>query len=209
MSGEDKARDERPDERDQTALSGERTPKRPRRPRPGQIVVALVLSVVWVLLWGELNAFNVVGGLLVASTVLLFFPLPPIEQPVRLRPLGLTRLIVRFAADVVVASVAVAVAALRFGYTPMNALIEVPLRARSDLFLTFTAELVSLVPGSLLIEVDQARNVIFLHIFDVHDHADVERARTAALEQERRVVEALATDADLAAYRRAAQEERP
>ncbi len=174
------------------------------------IPIALGLTVVWVLLWGELNAFNVIGGFLVAIAVLVFFPLPPIQQPVRLRPLGLTRLVTKFALDVVVASVQVAFAALRFGYQPMNALIEVPLRARSDLFLTFTAELVSLVPGSLLIEVDQERHVIFLHIFNVHDDADVEHARQAALEQERRVVEALASDADLAAYRRAVdEEERP
>lgn len=173
-----------------------------------QLPVALALMVVWVLLWGELNSFNVVGGLLVAGAVLLFFPLPPIQQPTRLRPLGLTRLLVRFGYDVIVASAQVAVMALRFGYQPMNALIEVPLRARSDLFLTFTAELVSLVPGSLVIEVDQARNVLFLHIFDVRDRAGVERARAAAWAQERRVVEAVATDADLAAYRRAVEEER-
>ncbi|MDN5851455.1 MAG: Na+/H+ antiporter subunit E [Actinomycetia bacterium] len=172
------------------------------------VPIALGLTVVWVLLWGEVNAFNVIGGLLVAFAVLLFFPLPPIQQPVRLRPLGLTRLVTKFGLDVVVASVHVAVVALRVGYRPMNAVIEVPLRARSDLFLTFTAELVSLVPGSLLIEVDQERNVIFLHIFDVHDDADVERAREAALAQERRVVEALASEADLAAYRRAVKEER-
>jgi len=178
-----------------------------RRRIRAHLPIAIGLTIVWVLLWGELTVFNVVGGFLVAVAVLVFFPLPPIQQPVRLRPIGLTRLVTKFGLDVVVASVHVAVIALRVGYRPMNALIEVPLRARSDLFLTFTAELVSLVPGSLLIEVDQARNVIFLHIFDVHDDADVERARRAALAQERRVVEALASDADLAAYHRAVEEE--
>lgn len=173
-----------------------------------RVSVLLGLMVVWVLVWGELSAFNVAGGLLVAGVVLVFFPLPPIEQPIRIRPVGLLWLFVRFGYDVVAASIQVAAAALRFGHRPMNALIEVPLRARSDLFLTFTSELVSLVPGSLLIEVDQARNVIFLHIFDVHDEVGVERARLAALAQERRVVEALATDTDLAAYRTAVEEER-
>ena len=203
MSGEESVDHERfDDQRDPDA-----PPKVRRIPR-SQIPVAFALTVVWVLLWGELNAFNVVGGLLVAGGVLLFFPLPPIEQPIHLRPLGLLWLGARFGFDVLVASAQVAAAALRFGYQPMNALIEVPLRSRSDLFLTFTAELVSLVPGSLLIEVDQDRHVIYLHIFGVRDLADVEKAREDALAQERRVVEALANDADLAAYHRAVEEER-
>lgn len=206
MNGQDSSKDER----DQAAPSdghGHTTATLTRRRRAGQVPVGLALILVWVLLWGELNVFNVLGGALVAVSVLLFFPLPPVEQPVRVRPVGLVRLTTKFLFDVVVASIQVATTALRFGYQPINALIAVPLRARSDLFLTFTAELVSLVPGSLLIEVDQERNVIFLHIFDVHDDADVEEARAAALAQERRVVEALATDADLAAYRRAVEQE--
>ncbi|UPK75725.1 Na+/H+ antiporter subunit E [Nocardioidaceae bacterium SCSIO 66511] len=179
--------------------------------------IVLVLTLVWVLLWGEINALNIVSGILIAVVVLAFFPLPPLAESIRIRPVALTRLLLRFAYDVIVASVQVAVQALRFGHTPMNALIEVRLRSRSDLFTTFTAELTSLVPGSLLIEVDpignlgvgnaEDRNVLFVHVFDVHDRDEVERARTTVLEQERRVVEALATDADLAAYRRLVEEE--
>lgn len=80
-------------------------------------------------------------------------------------------------------------------------MIEVRLRSRSDLLLTLTAELVSLVPGSLLIETAHPRSVLFLHVFGVRDAAGVERARSSALEQERRVVDAFATAADLETYR--------
>ncbi|UYM03574.1 Na+/H+ antiporter subunit E [Solicola gregarius] len=230
MSGEERARDERLDERERSKMSGEerardeRLDERERSRMSGgrafaQWPIVLALAAVWVLLWGELNALNVVAGLLVAIVVLAVFPLPPLIEPVRFRPLPLIRLLARFAYDVVVASVQVAAQALWFGHQPMNAVIEVRLRARSDLFLTLTAELVSLVPGSLLIEVEpvgdpgaaqaQDRNVLFVHIFGVRDLADVERARADVLAQERRVVEALATDADLEAYHRTVREELP
>lgn len=163
--------------------------------------VVVLLAAVWVLLWGELTTLNVVSGVVVAVAVLAVFPLPPIERPARIRPLGLVRLTARFGYDLLVASVQVAVLALRFGHQPRSAVIEVRLRSRSDLLLTLTAELVSLVPGSLLIETSHPRSVLFLHVLGVGDAAAVERARRNALEQERRVVEAFATAADLATYR--------
>lgn len=197
------------DERDKTALSA----------AVSQWPIVLALTAVWVLLWGELNALNLVSGVLVAVVVLAVFPQPAIAERVRFRPFALIRLLARFAYDVVVASAQVAAQALWFGRQPLNAVIEVRLRSRSDLLLTLTAELVSLVPGSLLIEVEPIghtgaarehdRNVLFVHIFGVRDSADVERARADVLEQERRVVEALATDTELAAYRRLAREEAP
>lgn len=174
-----------------------------RRFRGGfQWPVVALLAAVWVLLWGEITTLNVVSGVVVALVVLAAFPQPPIERPARLRPIGLVRLAARFGYDLTVASVQVAALALRFGHRPQSAVIEVRLRSRSDLLLTFTAELVSLVPGSVLIETSHPRSVLFLHILGVRDTADVERARANALEQERRVVEAFATAKDLETYQR-------
>ena len=88
----------------------------------------LILTAVWVLLWGEVNALNVVSGALIAVVVLGVFPLPPLVEPVRIRPVATIRLLTRFAYDVVVASFQVAAQALWFGHHPKNAVIEVHLR---------------------------------------------------------------------------------
>lgn len=183
-------------------MSGEREGQKMNRVRATfQWPVVLLLAAVWVLLWGEVTLWNIVSGIVVAVIVLAVFPQPPIERPVRVRPLGLVRLTARFGYDLVVASVQVAAWALWFGHQPSSAVIEVRLRSRSDLLLALTAELVSLVPGSLLIETAHPRSILYLHIFGVRDAAGVERARRGALEQERRVVAAFATEADLATYR--------
>ena len=164
---------------------------------------ALWLTAVWVLLWGNLSVANVVSGLLVSLVITAVFPLPPIVFDGRVRPLGMLRLVGRFVVDLVVASGQVARQALSFGRRPVNAVIEVDLRSRSDLYMTLTAELLSLVPGSLVVEARRSTSTLFLHILGVGDEAGVERARAQALAQEERVMHALASDEELDAYQRA------
>ncbi|PSL03680.1 multisubunit sodium/proton antiporter MrpE subunit [Haloactinopolyspora alba] len=165
----------------------------------------LVLTAVWVLLWGELSVANVVSGLAVASVVFAVFPLPPVAFGGRIRPIGLARLLGRFAADLAVASVEVAVLALRTGRRPTSAVIQVDLRSDSDLYLVLTAELLTLLPGSIVIETRRSTSTLFVHLLDVRNEADIERTRRQALEQEARVMHALASSAELDAYRRASE----
>lgn len=173
----------------------------PSRRNGLQWPMLISLTVVWVLLWGGLTVANVLSGLVVAVIVTLVFPLPPIVLGGTLRPLGLLRLAGWFAVELVVASVQVAGQALRIGQRPLNAVIQVDLHSRSDLYLTLTAELLSLVPGSLVVEVRRSTSTLFLHVLDVRDQDDVEEARRRALRQEERVMRALASDEELAAYR--------
>ncbi|MBB5789419.1 Na+/H+ antiporter subunit E [Jiangella mangrovi] len=165
------------------------------------------LTVVWVLLWGSVTVANVLSGLVVAVVVVLVFPLPPIVFGGRLRVRGLAVLAGWFVADLIIASTQVAALALRIGKRPLNAVIQVDLRSRSDLYLTLTAELLSLVPGSLVVEVRRSTSTLFLHVLGVRSEADVEEARRRALRQEARVVRALASDEELAAYLAAAADQ--
>lgn len=157
------------------------------------------LAVVWCLLWGAFSWANVIGGLVLAVVVVVVFPLPPVRFAGRVHPLGLVRFVVRFLFDLVVSSVQVAVLAFRFGHTPRGAVIAVPLRVGSDLNLTLTGVALSLVPGSLIIEVDRAAGVLYVHVLGVRDHDEVERFRRSVLELEARIVGAIGSAAELAA----------
>jgi len=156
------------------------------------------LTVVWVLLWGDLSVGNVLAGLAIAWVVSVVMPLPPIAAEGRVRPPALARLVGRFAADVVVASVQVGVQAFRRD-PPLSAVIRVRLRSSSDLYLTLTAELCSLVPGSVVVEAHRLTRTLYLHVLDVTGPGGIEAARRRVLEQEERVLRALASDAELAA----------
>jgi multicomponent Na+:H+ antiporter subunit E len=156
--------------------------------------VILWLTAVWVGLWGSLSFANVLSGLLLATLVTVVFPLPALRLHLRVRPVWLAWLVVHFLWDVVVASYQVSVKTLSFGRQPRNAVIEVDLGTDSDFVLTVVAEMVSLVPGSLVVEARAATHTLFLHVLDVGDLTGVETFRRQVFELERRVVLALGAD---------------
>ncbi|MEU4691388.1 Na+/H+ antiporter subunit E [Actinoplanes sp. NPDC023714] len=164
-------------------------------------VAAVALTVIWTLLWGGVTPITVVGGLLIAVVVLTVFPLPPVTYAGRIHPLGVLRFAVRFAADMVVASAQVALLAFRFGTTVRSAVIAVRLRVPSDLGLTLTAEALSLVPGSLIVEVDRERGVLYVHVLGVSSLEEVERFRGEVLALERRIVDAFGSPSERALFR--------
>jgi multicomponent Na+:H+ antiporter subunit E len=180
-----------------TAPSSDReVSRRTARLRGLQAPVLIWLTVVWVALWGDLSAFNVLAGLLVAAVVCLTFPLPPLRLNLHLRPLRLGWLILHFLADVVIASAQVAWTTLQLRRQPRNAVIEVQLRTRSDFVLTVVAEMTSLVPGSLVVEARRSTHTLYLHVLDARDQAGVDKMRREVFALERRVVLAAGTDTD-------------
>jgi multicomponent Na+:H+ antiporter subunit E len=177
-----------------------RQPASPRRMRwRARAITVAVLTVVWMLLWGVFSWANLVSGLLVSTIVLAVFPLPPVAIPGRPRPLGLVRFTLRFVTDLVQASIQLAWLAFRFGHRPHGAIIRVPLRVRSDLVLTLTGEAVSLVPGSLIVDTDQASSTLYIHVIGVSDRTDVERFRGTVYDVEARIVRAIGSDAEISA----------
>jgi len=155
------------------------------------------LVVVWMLLWGELSWLVFLSGIVVAMVVVTVFPLPPVTFLGKLRPLGLVRFTVRFLIDLVAASVQLAWTAFRFGYQPRCAVIAVHLAVHSDLNLTLCGEAVSLIPGSLIVDIDRDAGVLYIHVFDVSDRAAVERFRSKVHELEARIVGAVGSDEEL------------
>ncbi|XVU29368.1 Na+/H+ antiporter subunit E [Actinoplanes sp. CA-054009] len=159
-------------------------------------VAALGLTAIWVLLWGSFTPLTMVGGLVVAVVVLTVFPLPPVTYAGRVHPLGVLRFAVRFVKDLVMASAQVASLAFRFGHVSRSAVIAVPLKVPSDLGLTLTAEALSLVPGSLIVEADRERGVLYVHVLGVEDAAGADRFRRDVLDLERRIVQAFGSPAE-------------
>lgn len=160
---------------------------------PGHWLEILGATVFWCLLWGGFTPSDVLGGLLVAVIVVVLFPLPRVGRELALRPIAFVVLLARFAYDVVVSSTQVAWFAVRPAPTPPTSVIAVRLRSRSDLFLTGTAMLCTLIPGSVVVEAQRSTGTLFLHVIGAGDEAEVEDARRRALEQEERLLRALAS----------------
>ena len=160
--------------------------------------MVLWLTAVWVLLWGDLTVANVVVGFVLAVLLVTLMPMPRVGFEGRPWLPGIVVLVLRFIGDVVMASVQIAKKALAPGEPPRGAVIRVQLRSHSDLFLTVTAQLCSLVPGSIIVEAHRLTGTLYMHVFDVADSGGIDGARHHCLEIERRVLYAFANDAAIA-----------
>ena len=156
------------------------------------------LTLVWVLLWGDWSVGTLFAGLVVAVVVVVGLPMPAVAGAGRVHPVSFAYLVWRFAADLVLASIQVAGLALQRKRVTHGAVIGVRLRSQSDVYLTLTAALCTLVPGSIIVEAHRLTGVLYVHILDVEQSGGVEKARQHVLATEARVLRALASDAELA-----------
>lgn len=162
---------------------------RPSRYRAVQPLPLLWLTLLWCTLWGSFSLQIIVGGVLVAILVCVIFPLPPLRVDLRVRPLRAVGLVAGFLLDVVRASVEVTGVVLSRRQL-RNAVVQVDLTSSSDFVLTGVASMLSLVPGSVVVEVRRSTHTLFLHVLDVPDAAAAEAFRQRALGVEQRFLAA-------------------
>jgi multicomponent Na+:H+ antiporter subunit E len=159
---------------------------RARFGRPGPRLFRLAwLTLVWILLWGTFSWANLLGGLAVGLFVVLVFPLPGVASDGRLRPLGLARVVLRVGADLVVSSLQVAWQSVRPGPPIRSSVIEVVFEERSEALMAALVEALSLVPGSVVVDADAERGVLWAHVLgaDTDEEVDAFRARVHVLEK--------------------------
>lgn len=175
----------------------ERATKRARARLWQQVPLLIVLAVLWMLLWGQFTGLSLVTGLILAVLVTRAFYLPPIELSGRLNPWYLAVFTAHFSYKLVVGSFQVALQA--FSPQPIrgNGVIAVQLFTRSDLIMTLTAITLSLIPGSLVLEADRERSILYLHVLGAGPGDSVEKTRADVARVERRLVRALGSHEDL------------
>jgi multicomponent Na+:H+ antiporter subunit E len=133
------------------------------------------LTVLWLVLWRDASAANVVSGVAIALVVLLVFPPRQVTGEHALRPVKLLVFIGYFAWKLVVSNLIVA----REIVTPRDhvrsGIVAVPVEACSDLVITLVANAISLTPGTLTLEVRRDPPVLFVHVLHLHDLDQVRR----------------------------------
>ncbi|MPZ71788.1 MAG: hypothetical protein GEU74_00925 [Nitriliruptorales bacterium] len=147
----------------------------------------LWLTVVWIALWGDLSAANIVGGFLVAMTVTALFPTAgPRRERLSFRPLAAAKFLGYFTAKLIEANAVVAWEVL----TPNNdrvreGVVAVEVTGAGDAMVTLLANAISLTPGTLTLEVRRDPTVLFVHVLHLRSieatRADVRRLEMLAL----------------------------
>lgn len=152
------------------------------------------LAVVWALLWGRFTVPNILIGLVVAIVILVWLPLPPVQVQGRVHLVPLMKLLGLFAWYLVLSSIQLMGLAVRPGPPPEMGVLRVPLTIKSDLVLVLAAGITTLLPGSIVLEIDQVRRILYCHVIDVGSAQGVERFYHQAAQVERLLIAAFERD---------------
>lgn len=166
-----------------------------------QLPFILWLVLLWMLLWHQFTPLSLVTGILVAIFVTRVFRLPTVELVGRVNLWYALVFMVLFLGAVVMGAIGVAIQVFDFRRQPGAAIVEIPLRYADDIVTTHVAVTASLIPGSLVVESDRDRRILYLHVIGVHNRAEVDEFRDQVLRWERRIVRAVGTPAQYQALR--------
>lgn len=154
------------------------------------------LMLVWVLLWGDASPGNVVSGFVIAIVITVLLPLPSVPVEGKLHPLSLLKLVLLVTYYLVLSSFQVAWMAIRPGPPPLVAVLRAHLAVKSDLVLALAVNIFNLIPGSIVLEIDQSRRILYIHLIDVGSESTVQRFYRQVDQVQRLLIAAFERDSD-------------
>ena len=157
------------------------------------------LVIVWGALWQDFSPGNLLFGALLAVVVARLFYLPPVELSGRFSILRAIPFALQFLGKVGFASFQVFYLAVAHGPKVTNAVVAVPLRSHSDLMVTATGHVISLIPGSLVVEVDRSTSTLYIHGLNVRNADDVLKLRKEVRDTEAGLIRVMGTKEELVA----------
>lgn len=134
--------------------------------------VALLVAI-WVGLWSDISAANVLSGLVVAAGIVFVFDTWQAGTLV-FRPVGLAHFAVYFLYKLVQATVVVARTVVSPRSAVHTGIVAIQLRGCSDAMATLVADAISLTPGTLTLEVRRQPLTLYVHALDIRDVEQVQ-----------------------------------
>ena len=138
------------------------------------------LTCVWVALWGDLSAANVLSGVALSIGVVVLSGSGRVGSVV-VRPLAALRFALHFLRSLVASSLVVARTVVLPRDRIRTGIVAVPLQGCSDAVATLIADAITLTPGTLTLEVRRDPLTLYVHALDVRDVEQV-RAEVRSLE---------------------------
>ncbi len=132
----------------------------------------IILALIWTAVTGTFSFGNFLIGLVLSYAVLIVVG-PAIDKS------GYTRrvwkavtLFLFFLKELFLSSVRVAIDVMRPGFRMQSGVVDIPLDVTSDLEITLLANMISLTPGTLSLEVSDDRKELFIHAMYIDEGVD-------------------------------------
>jgi len=150
--------------------------------------INLLLAVTWALATGALSERNLALGFVIGMAILQVVGSAVGDGRYVLRLIRIVLLVLTFLKELTLSSVRLAIDVLRPHMRMRPAVIAVPLDLKSDVEITLLANLISLTPGTLTIDVAKDRSCLYVHAMYGGDPDQLSAAIKATFE--RRIEEA-------------------
>ena len=145
------------------------------------VLLTIVIALGWCAATASFSLGNLVFGALLAAVALYFVRGQVGGGGFRRRMMGVLALLWLFVKELMLSAIQVSILVLRPDLKARlrPELIEFPLTVESDLEITLLANLITLTPGTLSVDVSDDRKVLLVHVIDVADRDElIEAIRT-------------------------------
>ena len=184
-------------------LTSARSARARARRRRARFLIELPLIIwlvlVWGALWRDFSPGNLIFGFLIALAVVMTFKLPPVELSGRFNPWQALVFSLLFLREIVRASVQVVSVILRRGPAVRNAVIGIRMRSQEDIMATALGHVLTLIPGSFVVEIDRTTSTLYLHVLDINSVQEAEDFRRQVRAIEARIIRVMGSREELAA----------
>ena len=148
----------------------------------GLFLLNLMLALTWAALQGELNTVNLVVGFCISAALIYVFR-RMFFRPLYFRKVGLGLIMTLvFIKELLKSNIAV----LRIVFNPWarirSGVIAVPTELTNDVALTMLANMITLTPGTLTLDISPDRRYLYVHTLNMDDPEDVKQEIQKAFE---------------------------
>jgi len=135
----------------------------------------LILALTWTAIQGEFTLVNLLIGFGVGYLILLFTQAPEQRPKYFYKFPKVIVLILFFLWDLVMSSLRVAYEVLTPTMRMTPAIVGIPLQAKTPLEITLLANLITLTPGTLSLDVSTDRKTLYIHTMYLKDVGTLQR----------------------------------
>ena len=160
------------------------------------VAMTVWLLLVWIAVFSSAQPLVLLSGVVLGILVQLVFPLPLQRHLWHVRPLAFLALAIRFIWDLIVAGLQVSWLVVT-GKRHEDGIVRCPTLSGNPVYMTILAAMSSMIPGTIVVKVEPAKKVMYLHVLDLGAHGGVAGARKEVELQEKRILRALAPNSVL------------
>ncbi|HMO51408.1 MAG TPA: Na+/H+ antiporter subunit E [Kiritimatiellia bacterium] len=144
----------------------------------------LVLAFLWALLTGEISLGNLFAGFVLGYVILGLLFGAREKSSYFLKVGQVIRFVVLFLKEMVVSSARVAYDVITPTYYMRPGVVAIPLDAKTDAEIALLANVITLTPGTLSLDVSEDRRTLYIHAMFVHDPDALRREIKEGLEKQ-------------------------